>query len=91
MTNKGIHGNEECQRCGACCTYFKIFDDEGKVFKEKDTPCQYLTYDITTKQANCTIYKDSQRPTSCETFHCFQLQEEGWGKKHREGLLKLLS
>jgi hypothetical protein len=91
LTKKGIHGNEDCNMCGACCTYFKILDNEGNVFKEADTPCQYLSYDIETREANCEIYNDPKKPTLCSEYHCSQLEEGGWGKIHREGLLKLVS
>jgi len=81
---KGIHENEECIRCGACCIYYAIPNDKDSrnrdpnldpLFKKSGIPCQYLTYDSQTSQAACTIHEEP-RPSACQEFFCGQIKKE---------------
>jgi hypothetical protein len=80
---KGIHGNDECVRCGACCVYFLIDEPGAKPFgfKFSGTPCDYLEYNSETRKASCKTY-DGRRPGCCKTFFCgdprFPESEKEW-------------
>lgn len=79
---KGIHGNSECERCGACCIYFSILEDDTltdepvitgrlpqRFFKESGEVCKYLKFDDLTKTTSCSNYRN--RPKMCHQFACY--------------------
>ena len=88
---KGIHGNEECVRCGACCIYFAIMEDRARfaeykpIFKLDEYACEFLSYDFKTKIATC-IAHDGERPRVCVETSC----SRGW-EEHFDGLRKVLA
>jgi hypothetical protein len=77
----GIHGNTECMRCGACCIYFAILNEDFRaelemVFKYSDVACQYLDYDLKTRIASCRIHDSSARPSPCRDVGCMNCDKE---------------
>lgn len=70
---KGIHGNEECVRCGACCLFYLVRWPDERIFKAAGIPCRYLSYESAEKKASCLIHSgviQAERPPICDTFHC---------------------
>ena len=78
----GIHGNKECQNCGACCIYFQILNRDGTVLKEKGEICKYLEYDPETKLTSCKIYDSDERPIDCIAF--LNCDPGGLGENEKE-------
>lgn len=87
---KGIHGNRDCIRCGACCVYFPIPNGEedldrdpglDPIFKNSGIPCQHLAYDLDKKQATCQIH-EGKRPPACSDWFCDDINNQ----QVREGL-----
>jgi len=64
----GIHGNEECQRCSACCVYFQVLNRDGTILKEAGEICKHLEIDTKTKLSTCGIYDSDKRPIDCIAF-----------------------
>lgn len=69
----GIHGNNQCVRCGACCYYPSI--TKGKrggrlVFKRHDEPCKHLSLN-TDGNFSCNVYS-GERPEACTWFNCYR-------------------
>ncbi|KYK25044.1 hypothetical protein AYK26_02510 [Euryarchaeota archaeon SM23-78] len=85
----GIHENDSCARCGACCIYFDVRNDDGSMHSKAGEICPDLDYDFNTNIATCTLYNDKRRPSECKNFdycsldHVIFLVEGG---KHWEGL-----
>ena|SRR3989344_4932513 len=65
---RGIHNNLECIRCGACCVYFRVKDDNGNILKKAGEPCPHLSYEPETKIASCQI--NDHKPIICREFTC---------------------
>lgn len=72
--------NQGCDRCGACCVYFRIEDVDRenlplvsvkpvmKVISPGWEACEYLRYDADAKVTSCDAYND--RPKDCRVFEC---------------------
>ena len=80
---KGVHGNDSCVQCGACCylyqidekhipeeSLFLIGEPPTRVFKRQREPCPNLVFNTETRKASCRAY-DGNRPTACKTFGCY--------------------
>ena len=68
---KGIYGNSECDRCGACCVCFEITESFGnteKVVKKAGEVCDFL-YQDDKGNFGCSEYNGG-RPYQCEKFFC---------------------
>jgi hypothetical protein len=77
----GIHGNNECVRCGACCgEFFEVSQTscrgEKMIIKEEGKVCEYLQYDFKTEKASCSIYEDPSRCDYCGVFKCWEVSED---------------
>ncbi len=62
----GIHNNKACIRCGACCIYFMVCDEQDKLITEPEKTCSNLEF--AGKIAKCKIY--DSRPKMCKDFFC---------------------
>jgi Fe-S-cluster containining protein len=85
---KGIHENNNCTRCGACCVYFRVKYDDNEVFKKSGEICPYLSYNLETRTAACAIHDLDIRPSMCKDFTCweFRLEFIVGNSKHWYGL-----
>ncbi len=85
---KGIHENYNCMKCGACCVYFRVRYEDGEVFKRSDEICPYLSYDLETRTAACSIHDSDIRPSMCRDFTCwgFRLEFVVGNSRHWYGL-----
>ena len=68
FTDSGIHGNPKCVRCGACCIYLEVRDDNGMTWKQGNMACKYLSYDKDESRASCQIHDLDERPEECKNF-----------------------
>jgi len=67
---EGIHENYECYKCGACCVYFRVKNDDGTILKKAGEICPNMDYDLETKTASCRIYDSESKPEVCDEFTC---------------------
>jgi hypothetical protein len=78
---KGIHGNEGCNSCGACCVLPSISVSgcmAESEFKRAGEICEFLEYDGETNKTSCTCYGEVWRPEACKGFFC---SLEGFGER----------